>query len=408
MALRQIERLNTARTLTLNPNSTLQVNLSALSANVAAIRAALPDGAAICAIVKANAYGLGVLPVAKRLSAEGVELLAVYAADEARRIAEAGVPTPVVILQPVDHLDRTDVLYRSAVAGRLELALHSRAQLDAIEQIGRTFGAAIPAHLVLDTGMSREGMDEAEAGEVLEALPRMRYVKLVGLYTHPLGADDNAVVTERQYRALARFAGAHQTQIADGVRLHFANTCAMLRSEQYHLSMVRLGLSIYGYGDEKVADAVISSLSPTVSWVSRIVHVRRVPSGTTVGYHGAFTTWRDSRLGIVPVGYADGYPLSLSNRGVVRVGEDLTPAEVRGEVNMDQLIVDLTDSPDAGFGSFVEIYSDDPAAPNAVPAMAAAARSSVYELLCRIGAHVPRQYLTRGGGRGVFPRLAGP
>lgn len=391
----------------MNANSTFQVNLAAIAGNLAALRSVLPAETGVCAVVKANAYGLGAVQVAKKLASERVELLAVYSAEEARQIAQAGVATPLLILQPIDRLERTDVLYRSAVAGRLVLALHSRAQLDAVEQIGMTFGSPIPVHLELDTGMSRGGMSVAQASEVLEALPRMRYVKLAGVFTHPCAADVDAIGTERQFQAFIKFTGAHATLIAPDVRQHFANSYATLRSGEYHLSMVRSGLALYGYGDHKVNGVLDAPLRPAVSWTSRIVHARRVPSGTAVGYHRTFTTWRDSKLGVVPVGYGDGYPLALSNRGVVRVGENLVHADVRGEVNMDQIVVDLTDCDGADVGSFVEIYSDDPGAPNALPEMAAEARSSVYELLCSVASHVPRQYLTQDGGRGVFPRLAG-
>lgn len=385
-------------------NSTLQVNLAAVAANLDAFRAALPADCSVCAVVKSNAYGLGAVQVAKKLSAEGADLLAVYSLEEARQLAGAGIATPLLILQPVDDIGRTDAIYRTAVSGKLHLAVHSAEQLEGVEQIGLSFGTPVPIHLELDTGMSRGGMDEAEASDVLQRLPAMRYVKLAGIYTHPTSADGDSAATERQYQRFMKFTGSHITLIGEDVKLHFANTYAAQRSEQYHLGMVRIGLGLYGYhnGGES-----IGPMQPSVGWLSRIVHVRDVPSSTPVGYHGSFTTWRDSRLGIVPVGYADGYPVSLSNRGVVRVGQSLATADVRGEVNMDQIIVDLTEAPeDVGVGSLVEVYSDDPEAPNALPAMAVAARTNVYELLCRIAGHVPRQYLTTGSPRGVFPRLA--
>ncbi len=384
-------------------NSTLQVNLAAIAANCAAFRAALPADCQLCAVVKSNAYGLGAVQVARKLSAEGVDLLAVYSPEEARQLVNAGIPTPLLILQPVDELHRTDALYRAAVSGKLHLTVHSAEQLAGVEQIGLAFGTPIPIHLELDTGMSRGGMGEAEAGDILRRLPAMRYVKLAGVFTHPTSADADPAATDKQYQRFMKFTGSRITLIADDVRLHFANTYAAQRNEQYHLSMVRIGLGLYGYRNGGEA---IGPLQPSVSWFSRVVHVREVPSSTPVGYHGSFTTWRDSRLGIVPIGYADGYPLSLSNRGVVRVGQSLTAADVRGEVNMDQIIVDLTEAPDdVGVGSLVEVYSDDVEAPNALPAMAVAARTNVYEMLCRIADHVPRQYLTAGSPRGVFPRL---
>ncbi len=388
----------------MTPNSTLQINLAAIDANLRVFRHTLPNDTAICAVVKASAYGLGAVPVAKRLSAAGIDLLAVYSPTEARELADAGIPTPVLILQPVDQIFRTDSLYRSAVSGRLQLSIHSPDQLAAVEQIGMTFGTAIPIHIELDTGMARLGMDAHDASQILQKLPAMRYVTLAGFYSHPTSADINPVTTQRQFDDLIKFTGAHGSLLPADTRVHFANTRAALRSNDYHLDMIRTGLGLFGYGDEQSP----VTLAPAVRWLSHITHVRHVPSSTPVGYHGTFTTWRDSRLGVVPIGHRDGYPVSLSNRGITRVGQDLHEAPVRGEVNMDQVIIDLTDCPDSvTLGSPVEIYADDPAAPNAVPAMARAARTNAYELLARLGAHVPRKHTTQTDTPETFPRLAG-
>jgi alanine racemase len=125
--------------------------------------------------------------------------------------------------------------------------------------------------------------------------------------------------------------------------------------------------------------------------------VNHVPAHQPVGYQGTYVTNRASRLGLVPIGHADGYPFALSNRGIVRVGPGLHPAPVRGEVNMDQLIVDLTEVPEAEatVGSEVELIASDPEAPNALDRLAARAGSSCYELLCRLSPRVPRRYLGR-------------
>ena len=387
----------------MTPNSTLQINLAAIDANLRVFRHCLPNDTAICAVVKASAYGLGAVPIAKRLSANHIDLLAVYSAAEARQIADAGVPTPILLLQPIDQLDRTDTLYRSAVSGRLQLSIHSPEQLQAVEQIGLSFGTAIPIHIELDTGMSRLGMSAEDASQILQQLPAMRYVSLAGFYSHPSSADIDAVTTERQFQSLIQFTGNHGSLLPADTRVHFANTRAALRSENYCLDMIRTGLGLYGYGDD---DANIT-LAPALSWHSHITHIKHVPSSTPVGYHGTFHTWRDSRLGVVPVGHRDGYPVSLSNRGVMRAGPHLHEAPVRGEVNMDQVIVDLTDCPDTvTIGSPIEIYADDPAAPNALPAMAAAARTNIYELLARLGDHIPRKHLTNAPAPDTFPRLA--
>jgi alanine racemase len=131
-----------------------------------------------------------------------------------------------------------------------------------------------------------------------------------------------------------------------------------------------------------------------------------VPAGTPVGYHGMYRTERDSRLAIVPVGYADGYPLALSNKGVVRVGASLAPAPVRGQVNMDQIIIDVTDAPDARIDAPVELIAKDPDAPNALPRLARLASSNCYEMLCRLSPRAQRKYTTTDRATGRVGHVA--
>jgi alanine racemase len=166
--------------------------------------------------------------------------------------------------------------------------------------------------------------------------------------------------------------------------------------------MVRVGLGLYGYGPEQMPDGAglieASQLRPAVRWVSHVAHLQEFPAGSSVGYGRTRMLRRDSRLAIVPVGYADGYPLSLSNKGVVSFPElnwdgRPWPAPVIGKVNMDQLIVDVTDVPGIALGAEAELISADPKAPNALPRLAESAESSCYEMLTRIASHVPRRHV---------------
>ncbi|MHB1156529.1 MAG: alanine racemase [Phycisphaerales bacterium] len=385
----------------------LDIDLAALDHNVASFRRALAPDAAICAVVKADAYGLGAVQIAKRLSATpsgasgggGVELLAVFSPVEAAQLVAAGIVTPILVLMPVTDISRTDILYRAAVAGRLHLTIHSLAQLHQVETVGRKFGIPMPVHIELDTGMSRGGMPPELALPVLQHIASTRWLKLAGLFTHMACANDNLSAINRQSHrfdnALAQFAPL----IPADTRIHLANTHTALRDRKYHRSMIRVGIGLLGYGESDITGgsltAGIANLRPTVRWSSKIVHIHHVPAASPVGYGSTFITSRDSRLGIVPVGYAFGYPVALANKSRVRVGPDLVPCPIRGNINMDQLIVDLTDlSPDIGLDAQVEIYSNDPAAPNALPTLAADARTHCYDLLCRLSSRIPRRYLT--------------
>src|SRR5690606_8728684 len=176
----------------------------------------------------------------------------------------------------------------------------------------------------------------------------------------------------------------------------------MLRDRRYHCEMVRPGLGILGYGWDMLADGPIVAEAPqlehAVRWLSRVVHVQSYPRWASVGYGGTHKLKRESILGVVPVGYGDGYPLSLSNQGVVRVLPrdvrlGVLYAKVLGRVNMDQLVIDLTELAveDLGklMGATVELIASDPEAENALPRLAAMAGSSCYEMLCRLAPHIP-------------------
>ncbi len=382
-------------------SSYIEVDLAALDANLAELRRVLRPESHICAVVKADAYGLGALPIARRLSAGGVKMLAVYSPEQAAELAGADITSDLLVLMPVHQLSRADALYRLAVGGRLHLVVHSLEQADAVERIARSFGTPLPIHLEIDTGMSRCGMSTAHAAQFLRTLDDRRFLRLVGLFSHPSSSNDDPEMTDRQFAAFNDALAAHAQRLPDDAIRHFANSFTLLRDARYHESMVRIGLALLGYGvDELKCEPRLGDLprlKPVMRWMSRLVHKLDVPAGSPVGYNATYTTPRDSRLGIVPVGYGDGYPLALSNRGAVRVGPKRDVAPIRGRVNMDQLIIDLTDLPDAPIGSEVELYSDDTQAANSLARLARLADSHCYELLCRLSPKISRRYLGSGG-----------
>lgn len=382
--------------------STLNIDLGRLDHNVAAIRARLEPEVRLCGVVKKDAYGLGVVPIAHRLAKAGCNMLAVYSDEEARELVAAAVTCPILILMPVAELSRTDVLYRHAVAGRLALTIHEEQQLEAIDAIGRTFAMKMPVHPYLDTGMSRAGLDAEQFKRIVTRLPDLTYTRLAGVYSHLATADSDPEFADEQ---LARFHTRLKEvgPLPDDVTRHIANSFATLRDPKFHLGMVRPGLALLGYGRESLVDPPTGApdLRHTVRWTSRIIHVQRYPRRAPVGYGSTHKLRRESVLGIVPVGYGDGYPMALSNKATVRVETPLTlggfaDCKVIGRVNMDQLVIDLTDidasDPAALCGATVEIISDDPTAPNSLPALAKLAKTHCYELLCGLSGKLTRTY----------------
>jgi alanine racemase len=413
-----------------------------------------PGGAQLCAIIKQDAYGLGAARIARKLAALGVDLLAVFCTAEARALADAPIRTPMLVLMPVTEFDRKDPLYRLAVGGRLHLTLHSEAQALELASVASRVGVTFPVHVQVDTGMSRGGClpDAAEALiDLALSSPRFRLAGIMTHFSSPASDDEFTREQARLFRGFIERIKPRLAAAADRLRgsppvvIHAANSAAAFRSESLHASMVRIGQALYGYVADAFTDRqhvqfaeAAASLRPALRWVSRIVHVEDVPAGWPVGYNRLFHTRKPSRIALVPVGYADGYPLALTNKGQVRLtglawdrprtAEPTAPgrggppgesgaasafAPVVGRVSMDQITIDVTDLPEEFCrpGREVEIYGTDPGAPNHVPTLAAAAGTITHQLLCAISPALERVYLTRacaeGDGEGEATAVGG-
>jgi alanine racemase len=392
------------------PLSRIEVDLTAIDRNVAQVRRLVGPDVTICGVVKKNAYGLGAVTIAHRLVKAGCGMLAVYSPQEAEQLNAGAITTPLLLFYPLRHLARTEGLYRPAVADRLHLTIHDPEQLDQLDQLGRTFGIRLPVHLFVDTGMSRGGLSPKQFAEALASQKQRHYTRIAGVMSHFATAAGDAKRMARQAEKFDVLMEEHRALIPADAVIHLANTYGTLRATRYHRALVRPGLGLYGYGEadlegEPQLDPDLR-WTPSVRWVSRLIHVGVYPRHAAVGYGATHKLTRKSVLGLVPVGYGDGYPLALSNQSVVRVQHDgrWHDAPVLGRVNMDQLSIDLTDAVKATDaepgalagahfrGAEVEVYSNDPDAPNALHRLAASAESHCYEMLCRLGADVPREY----------------
>jgi len=392
------------------PPSRVEIDLGALSSNVASVRRLVGPDPVICGVVKKNAYGLGAVTVAHRLVKAGCGMLGVYAPHEAEALNAGAITTPILLFYPLRRLARTEGLYRPAVAERLHLAVYDLDQLEQLDQVGRTFWIKLPVHLFLDTGMSRGGLDAEAFALALSTQSSRHYTRIGGVMSHLATASDDPKRSQKQLDTFDALLDQHREAIPEDALIHIANSYGILRGKNYHRCLVRPGLGLYGYGEhDLVGDPVLDPehrWSPVVRWMSRVVHVGTHPRHARVGYGATFTLKRKSVLGIVPVGYGDGYPLALSNVGaVVRVncGGQWYDAPVLGRVNMDQLSIDLTDAaksmeiPPEGLQQCfreaeVELYSNDPDAPNALHKLADLAGSHSYEMLCRLSQDAPRVY----------------
>ncbi|HVZ94626.1 MAG TPA: alanine racemase [Phycisphaerales bacterium] len=395
------------------PTSRIEVDLAAMEHNVRVVRGVLERGASktgspaagICAVLKADAYGCGAPRVAKRLGLAGVEMLAVYTPEQARGLIEANVGLPILVLMPVRELDRADALYRSAARDRIHFTVHDRDGLNALIALGDGLGMTLSVHLEVDTGMSRGGALADEAAALAVRIAEHPRVKLAGVYTHLAGADCDGSFARAQNDAFGAWLKRVEHALPRECAVHEANTFGVFRSHAMHRTMVRTGLALLGYGVEEFGAPSdfefareAATLVPAVRWVSHIAHLKWIAPGTPVGYGSTWRANRKTRVALVPVGYADGYPAALANKGTVAVelpGGVRAYVPVVGRVSMDQITIDVTDIPEGqvGVGSCVEVVGNDRTAANHLPVLAKQAGTITHELLCRFSARLPRTYI---------------
>jgi len=384
------------------PLSFLEIDLGAVSDNLAIFRNLNGGRIRVCGVVKKNAYGHGAVTVAHRLVKAGCDMLGVFSPAEAEELGAGAVTAPLLLLYPLRHLTRNEGAFRAAIAGRLELSVQDAEQVGQLDEIGRTYAMELPVHLYVDTGMSRAGLRPDELPAVLEQIGATRFLKLTGVMSHLSTADDDPERASDQAANFDAVVQAHAPAWGPDVTVHLANTFGSLRYPHFVKQMIRPGLGLYGVGVDWLEGPEAAALRPALRWVSRVISASAYPRGAAVGYGATHKLRKKSVLGLVPVGYGDGYPLALSNRASVRVrhGETWYDAEVRGRVNMDQISVDLTglakttgQNPADLRGLEVEVYSHDVNAPNTVSRLAELAKSHAYELLCRLPREMPRRYI---------------
>ena len=386
--------------------SAIDIDLAAIDHNMSVIRRVVGDSCALCPIVKADAYGLGVARVARRLVSAGAEMLAVYSLRQAIETAAAvNGATPILVLMPVSEIAREDELVRLMLGGQLHLVVHDEANLAALDACAAAIGVALPVHLEIDVGMSRGGARPEEASRILRALVGNPRLVLRGVFAHFSHARTDAAITARQLEIYDAFVAAHRALIPHDVIEHVASTYALARSTRYHRTMVRFGLAWLGYGlEELCAPGAIMApgdLRPVVRWSSRVVQVKDVPAGTPVGYGARWTAPRDSTIALVPVGYADGYPVLRDARpGAGQWVRLHAPdgatfeAPVVGAVNMDQITLDVTGivagDQHRWIGCEAELISRDPSSKAHLFSLAEASGMIPHEALTRLNPRIAR------------------
>jgi alanine racemase len=365
------------------------VDLDAVAANVRAVADLVGSGTRVCAVVKANAYGLGAVEVGQAALAAGAERLAVARVDEAVRLRQAGIRAPILLLTGFAPTEADQIVQHRITPTVVDVdgAVH-------LARAAGRAGAVLDVHIKVDTGLTRFGAPPEKVPDLVRLLRCLPTIWLEGLYTHFASADEPARdFTEEQLHRL--FAVVEEVK-ALGWRpsvVHAANSAAALREPTTWLHMVRLGIALSGhFPSEHVPRPV--TLQPAAAFRARLLGVRDVEAGTTIGYGQTFVAEHPMRVGLIPAGYADGVPRSHSNRAQALLGGRRVP--LVGWVSMDQCVVDITDVPNARPGDVATLFGADRAGEIRLDEFAAWSDTIVHEALCRVGARVPRRYTWRG------------
>lgn len=363
-----------------------EIHLDRLEKNYHALRS-VARGSKFVGLVKANAYGHGAVPVAKKLEELGTDFLAVACLDEAIELREAGIVSPILILGNTPPTYTSLLLQYNITQTVYDPVLAKEFSDSAVQQ-----GKQLLCHLKVDTGMSRLGIlcDEAHAATGIDTLEEMAHLpglNCEGIFMHFADADSCPEYSKMQ---IQRFQNVLHTLESRGVSFPIRHCCAgaaTLNYPEVHLDMVRPGILLYGqYPDPSTLEKI--KISPVMELKTRIISLRHLPKGTCISYGRTYTLKRDSYVAAVPVGYADGLHRTLSNHMDMLVqGQKVHQI---GRICMDMCMLDVTDVPNIAIGDTVTVFGDG------VPLqkLADTAETITYELMCAVAPRVPRVYLS--------------
>lgn len=365
-----------------------EVELSAIAENLKQIQSVLHKGCGVLAMVKADAYGHGIEPVARLLAARGVSCFGVVRLEEAIELREARIKTPILVISGL-----LPAGFESAIRHDVMIGVIDWEMLENLEAVAAKLAAKKmqpKVHMKIDTGMHRLGIPHADYMQQVERrLKKLKYVQVVGVYSHLANADnleDDFVMQQR-----ARFAeAALLTEKLVGTKLtkHLANSDGVFRSPELHFDLVRPGIALYGY-----CKRAVRGLRPAMHLKSRIIQIQQVKRGESVGYDRFFRAERDSRVAIMPLGYADGYSRAYTGSVVgIRGGR----GKVVGRVCMDLLIVDVTDIAAAKVGDVALLLGEADGVQVSAFDLGRISGTTHYQVLTSIQPRVPRIYLGEG------------
>lgn len=369
-----------------------RIDLDAIEYNMEMMRQNLDEGVKILSVIKSDGYGHGALQVARFLSEkEYIWGYAVAALDEGMILRRGGIEKPILVMGCIFPEQWEEML-----VNEIRMTVYDSDTARRVSDFALKMGKKAFIHLKIDTGMSRLGFPakEESIGRI-EEISRMPNLVIEGMYTHFARADETDKTDAR--RQLEEFLRMKEQLSLLGVTAsyyHCANSAGIIDLREADMDMVRAGIATYGlYPSDEVKKELVP-LRPAMELISHVVYVKWVEAGTPVSYGGTYVTAKRTRIATIPVGYGDGYPRSLSNKGYVLIHGKKAP--ILGRVCMDQFMVDVTEIEGVEFGDLVTLVGRNGEAFVTVELLSKLAEKLRYEFICNFGKRVPREFLRHG------------
>lgn len=356
------------------PRTWIEIDLKALAHNLDLVRASLPNGCKLALVAKADAYGHGLIPVCRAAADGHADWICVATVQEGLSLREAGLELPILVISPVLAIEAEQAVYYD-----LRIVVESMEVASALSKAAVGQGRTARIHLEVDTGLSRFGCSPDSVAGLATAIRSLPNVELEGFCQHFVDSGFNKPRTIQQATQFDELGDL----VGEVSMTHACNSAGVFVAPQEAHQMVRVGILAYGIDPYGVTNGQVR---PILSWSARITAIREVPKGATVSYSETFVCERNTRIATLGVGYGDGYPRSLSNKGQVWING--TSAPVIGLVCMDQLLADVTDVSRVSVGDTVELIGPHVS----VVQLANLANTNCHEITTRIMGRVPRRY----------------
>jgi alanine racemase len=369
--------------------SWVEVSRERIAENFRAVRDTVGQEVEVMPVVKADAYRHGAEEVSRVLEVAGAKWLAVSSVEEGVSLRQSGIGTRILVMADFLPCER-----EALIDNRLTPAIHSLGDVHDLDRLAATRGIALPFHLKIDSGMGRLGT-QASAAQILEVISSARNAHCEGLMTHFASAA--LYSTNQTAEQLAYYEGIVEALHRSGCRPRYSHLSATIPIAYGHRAawgnMVRPGHAIYGYVSPVRGSAPrrLLDVKPALEWKAAILETKNVPAGAPIGYGAIYRAKRPMRIGILSVGYADGLPHRLSNRGQVIAAGQLVP--ILGAVSMDLTTVDLSETPSLQVGDSVKLLGEADSGHIDAQQIARIAGTISYSVLCGISARVKRVYI---------------